>query len=220
MTIRTLAPAHTVALLLLAPALVGAQQDAGAVLREASRVYRSLSSLSADFDQVIEDRMIDTLSSRGHLLQAGPAQLRMQFSDPDGDLIVSDGTHVWFYLPSTTPGQVIRTEVPSDPVYGPNLLARILDRPEERYDSRSLGSESIGGRTAHVVELIPRSDDPPFRRAKVWFDQADALPRRIELDEASGQRRILVLTRLRPNVSVPRDAFRFVPPSGVRIVDQ
>lgn len=205
---------------LLVPGFLEAQDRAGAVLQEASRVYRNLSSLSADFEQVIEDRMIDTLSSRGQLLQAGTANLRMRFSDPEGDMIVSDGTHVWFYLPSTTPGQVIRTEVPSDPVYGPNLLARILDRPAERYDSRYVASEVIGGRPTHVVELIPRSDSPPFRRAKVWIDSADALPRRIELDEPSGQRRILVLTRLRPNAPVPRDAFRFITPSGVRIVDQ
>lgn len=219
MTVRSLvAIATTIALLVPGP--LTAQTSAEAVLREASRVYRNLSSLSADFEQVIEDRMIDTLHSRGQLLQAGNANLRMRFSDPEGDMIVSDGTHVWFYLPSTTPGQVIRTEVPSDPVYGPNLLARILDRPEERYDSRYLASEVIGGRATHVVELIPRADSPPFRRATVWIDQADALPRRIELDEPGGQRRILVLTRLRPNAPVPRDAFRFVPPSGVRIVDQ
>ncbi len=220
MTLQALVVGVATAATLFLPGPLTAQTSAAAVLLEASRVYRSLSSLSADFEQVIEDRMIDTLHSRGQLLQAGNANLRMRFSDPEGDLIVSDGTHVWFYLPSTTPGQVIRTEVPSDPVYGPNLLARILDRPEERYDSRYLASEMLGGRATHVVELTPRTESPPFRRATVWIDRADALPRRIELDEPGGQRRILVLTRLRPNAPVPRDAFRFVPPSGVRIVDQ
>lgn len=220
MMLQALVVSVTTAATLFVPGFLKAQTSAAAVLLEASRVYRNLSSLSADFEQVIEDRMIDTLHSRGQLLQAGNANLRMRFSDPEGDLIVSDGTHVWFYLPSTTPGQVIRTEVPSDPVYGPNLLARILDRPEERYDSRYLGSEILGGRATHVVELTPRTESPPFRRATVWIDRADALPRRIELDEPGGQRRILVLTRLRPNAPVPRDAFRFVPPSGVRIVDQ
>lgn len=195
-------------------------QSSGDILRNASRVYRSLSSLRADFEQVIEDRMIDTLESRGQLLQSGNARLVMRFSDPDGDLIVSDGEHVWFYLPSTTPGQVIRMPVPNDPVYGPNMLARILDRPEERYQSRFVGVEPVGGRPAYVVELTPQSQDPPFLSAKVWIDQADALPRRIELDEPGGQKRKLLLMRIRTNEPIPRDAFTFTVPKGVRIVDQ
>lgn len=198
-----------------------AGQDAGALLREASRVYRNLTSLQADFEQVIEDRMlVDTLTSRGTLLQAGEAKLSMRFRDPEGDLIVSDGRHVWFFLPSSAPNQVIRMPVPSDPVYGPNMLARVLDRPEERYRSQYLGVDTLDGHPTHKIELHPLSDDPPFTRAVVWLDRVTSLPRRIDLDEPSGQHRRLLLRAIRPNVPVLPSAFRFDPPRGVRIVDQ
>ena len=105
-----------------------------AVVGRASRVYRSLASLSADFVQVIDNPMIDSAESRGTLVQAGTAKLAMRFTDPPGEAIVIDGEHVWIYTPSTVPGQVIRTAVPSGgPVYGYNLLAWLLDRPAERY---------------------------------------------------------------------------------------
>ncbi len=203
-----------------APPTAVIAQDAGGILRHASRVYGQLTSLTADFTQVIEDRMIDTLESRGQLFQAGEAQLRMRFSDPEGDLIVSDGEYVWFYLPSTTPGQVIRTPIPSDPVYGPNLLARILDRPDERYRSHLRGSEVVQGRQTDVIELEPLTSDPPFQRAIIWLDQRDALPRRLELHETRNQVRKLELTNLRTNVKIPAGTFRFALPRGVRIVDQ
>ena len=35
----------------------------------------------------------------------------MDFHEPEGDLIVADGSHLWLYYPSTHPGQVIRSEI-------------------------------------------------------------------------------------------------------------
>ncbi|MGH7535650.1 MAG: hypothetical protein ACREMG_08690, partial [Gemmatimonadales bacterium] len=49
-------------------------QDAQAIVGRSARVYRSLSSLKADFVQVIDNPMIDNPESRGTLVQAGPAR--------------------------------------------------------------------------------------------------------------------------------------------------
>lgn len=195
-------------------------QDANAVIGRASRVYRSLSSLRADFQQTIADKMIGTFESKGQLVQAGNNNLSMRFSDPDGDAIVIDGKHVWIYTPSTTPGQVIRLPIPNNPVYGPNLLAWILDQPAERYRSVYLRPEQLNNRAMDVVELTPNSSEMPFTRAVVWLDKDDALPRRIEIEEASGAKRTLILTRIHTNDQVNKILFTFEPPKGTRIVDR
>lgn len=195
-------------------------QDATAIAARASRVYRNLTSIRASFSQTIEDKMLGTQESRGDLVQAGNANLAMRFEDPKGDAIILDGTYVWIYTPSTAPGQVIRMAMPNDPVYGPNVLARILDKPTERYDVSYLQDEVAEGRPVDVLEFLPRSEDPLFRRAVIWFDRQTSLPRRLELDELTGVHRTLVLTRLRINTPVSRKDFAFEVPSGVRIVDR
>jgi outer membrane lipoprotein carrier protein len=205
-------------LLLLASPLHA--QDATTIAARASRVYRGLTSIRASFAQTIEATMIGTQESRGELVQSGNANLAMRFADPKGDAIILDGTHVWVYTPSTTPGQVIRMVIPSDPVYGPNVLARILDRPTERYELRSLPDAVAEGRPVDVLEFLPRSEDPLFRRAVIWFDRETALPRRLELDELTGVHRTLALTRVRINTPVSRRDFTFDVPSGVRVVDR
>lgn len=211
-----LAMALTVALAIPAHA-----QDAGELIGRASRVYRSLASLRADFVQVINNPMIDSAESKGTLVQSGDARLSMRFSDPPGEAIVVDGKHVWIYTPSTVPGQVIRSKVPSGgPVYGYNLLAWLLDRPAERYKARYLRSERIDGRRTDVIELVPAVPDLPFTRAIIWLDRDDALPRRLEIHEQSGATRTLLLTRLRVNETVPKQTFTFKVPSGARVVDQ
>jgi outer membrane lipoprotein carrier protein len=207
-------------LLAVAPAAARAQ-DANALVGRSSRVYRSLSSLTADFVQIIDNPMIDSAESRGSLVQAGPDKLAMRFTDPPGEAVIIDGRSVWVYTPSTTPGQVIRMSVPSGgPVYGYNMLAWLLDRPAERYTASYLRADVVGGRSMDVVELVPAVPDLPFEKAVLWLDRADGIPRRLEITEHSGATRTLTLSKVRVNQSVPESTFRFDVPSGVRVVDQ
>jgi outer membrane lipoprotein carrier protein len=196
-------------------------QDAGAIIGRAAKVYRSLGSLRADFDQMIDNPMIDSAESQGTLFQAGPAKFAMRFSDPPGEAIVVDGQHVWVYTPSTVPGQVVRLAVPTGgPAYGYNLLAWLLDRPTERYHASYLRNERIDGKTADVIQLVPAVPDLPFTKAIVWLDRGDALPRRLEIQEQSGATRRLDLKRIQVNQSLPPRTFTFKVPSGARVVDQ
>jgi outer membrane lipoprotein carrier protein len=196
-------------------------KDAQAIVGRSSRVYRSLSSLTADFVQVIDNPMIDSAESRGTLVQAGPANFAMRFTDPPGEAIVIDGQYVWVYTPSTVPGQVLRLRAPSGgPVYGYNLLAWFLDRPAERYEAKYLREEKVGGRTADVIELTPAVPDLPFDRAVLWLDREDGLPRRLEIMEKSGALRTLELSNLRVNRRIPDETFEFEVPPGTRVVDQ
>ena len=196
-------------------------QDAAAIVGRSSRVYRSLSSLTADFVQVIDNPMIDSAESRGTLIQAGSAKLSMRFTDPPGEAVVIDGEHVWVYTPSTVPDQVLRLKAPSGgPVYGYNLLAWFLDKPAERYGAKYLREDKVGGRAADVIELTPAVPDLPFERAVIWLDRQDGLPRRLEITERSGALRTLALSNLRVNRRVPDSTFEFEVPSGVRVVDQ
>jgi len=194
-------------------------QDAADIVGRAGRIYRGLNSLQANFVQTIEDRSQgDTLTSRGVVIQAGANRFAMRFTDPAGEAIIVDGNHVWTYTPSTAPNVVYRSPVPNDPVYGANFLSLLLDRPRERYTATYVGQDTADGRRVDVIDLVPRTATMPFSRARIWLGVEDALPRRIELVEGAGQRRVLELSRLRPNAPTPAGTFTFAIPSGVRVV--
>jgi outer membrane lipoprotein carrier protein len=206
---------------MLLPLQLAAQDpDPRVIVDKAARAYAALKSFRADFRQVIADSMIGTYESQGKLVQTGPNQLVMRFSDPKDDAIVMDGEHLWVYTPSTTPGQVLRLKIPTDPTYGPNVLAWILTRPADRYQSRYLRSDAVAGRGVDVVSLVPLDRSLPFTEAVVWLDQFDALPRRLEVRERGGTRRTLVFSSVEVNRRVSPDQFRFVVPTGVRVIDQ
>jgi outer membrane lipoprotein carrier protein len=215
----SLLPALTAFAALTAPSAHA--QNADAIVGRSARVYRSLSSLGADFVQLINNPMIDSSESRGTLVQAGPSKLAMRFTDPPGEAVIIDGQYVWVYTPSTTPGQVLRIRVPSGgPVYGYNILAWLLDKPTERYRASYVRPDRVNGQDVDVVELVPAVPDLPFDRAVVWLAKGDGLPRRLEISEHGGASRVLTLSRLRVNQSVSDKTFAFTVPEGVRVVDQ
>lgn len=204
----------------LPPAALQAQEDAAAIVGRAARVYRGLTSLSADFAQVIEDENIGTFESRGRLQQAGQNKLSMRFSDPKGDAIIIDGEHVWVYTPSTTPGQVLRMPLPTGPVYGFNVLAWLLDKPTERYRVKFIKRDFVNFAATDVVQLEPLNDEMPFKRATLWLDRDSSLPRKVAIDERAGGTRTLTLSKMRTNEPVNASTFRFDVPGGVRVIEQ
>ncbi len=201
--------------------LLLALQDPGPSLDRASATYQTIQTLSAEFTQVVINPLLGAPdTTRGKLYQMRPSRFAMRFTHPRGDRIVADGRHLWLYTPSTTPGQVIRTAIPSAGTTGPNLIGQFVERPRERYRARYLRADSVGGRMMDVVALVPRADDLPYSEAVVWIDRDNGLVRRIEIEESSGQRRTLVLDKVAVNRGVPGREFTFSPPAGLRVVDQ
>jgi outer membrane lipoprotein carrier protein len=210
--------------LALAGALAGAAparaQDAGAILDRAVAAYARVTTLRADFVQDVSDPMIGgSEPSRGEFLQQKPGRFAMRWSQPRGDLIVADGQYLWVYLPSSTPGQVVRTRLTGRPGESPDIIAEFLERPRERFAIAYVRADHAGGRDADVLALTPLDRNAAYSRVQVWVDRTDALVRKIEIGEASGAVRRITLDRLRTNLQVPASAFFFRPPAGIRVVD-
>jgi outer membrane lipoprotein carrier protein len=164
----------------------------------------------------------DPDTTRGKLYQQRPNFFEMRFTDPKNDRIVADGKKLWLYTPSTTPGQVIRTAIPSTGTSGPNLIGQFVEHPRERYDARYVRADSLpspeGG--VDVIALKPRQTDLPYTAATVWIARKNGLVRRIEIVEPSGQTRTIILRNLVLNRPISGREFKFAPPAGTQVVDQ
>ncbi len=203
---------------LLATPLAGQQPATGearAIVERAARTWRDLTSLQADFRMRSEDRSIGNEESRGRLLQRGPKFL-MRFQNSGFYLL--DGVSEYSYLPDVVKGQVTQRPAPASAVHGVNYVAWFLENPVEKYTISYLRSESIDGRVMDVVQMDPKSrDEFDFRRAIVWFDRGDGLPRRFDLDRVRN-RLVLDLSRLQLNLAIADSVFRFVRPPNTKVV--
>lgn len=214
--------ASVLAIALVTVAAPVAAQSPTAVLDRAVRAYKNVKTVRASFTQTITNPLLgQTVSSAGEMVQRRPNHVSVRFTDPAGDRIVADGSWVWFYLPSSIPGQVIRQRIASGVAGSPDLTAQFLDAPSSRFNVTDLGREKVNGRAARVLSLVPKPGvDAAFTKAVVWVDSADALIRQFELTEPSEVVRRVTITRLTLNPTIPASAFRFTPPSGTKVIDQ
>ena len=197
-----------------------APPDGAELMRRAAAVYDTLRTLRARFRQTIEMQVFEPPRRRegsGVWYQEKPSRFRMDFSEPEEDLIVSDGEHLWLYYPSTHPGQVIRSELGAGGRGAPmvDLQGRIFQVARTRYDVRYAGRDTLAGAPVHRVELEPRSEAADYRRVGVWIDAESLLVRRLVFEDRSETVRTVTLDDIRTGVSLPDSLFRFrVPPDA------
>jgi outer membrane lipoprotein carrier protein len=203
----------------LAPAQPRAKGD---LLDRAVAAWAKVRTARATFEQTITNPLTErTLTASGEFQQLRPGKLSVTFSDPANDRIVADGKHLWLYLPSTTPGQVIRTSLREGGSGTVDLSAQFLTAPRSRYTVTPAGTATVSGRATHAYTLVPKTQsDAAFKTATVWIDDADATIRQFEVTEPSGLQRRVRMTSFRTNVPVDASAFTFSVPSGVRVVDR
>ena len=203
----------------LAAARPRAQAD---LLDRAVAAWSKVKTARATFEQTINNPLTGrTLTASGEYQQQRPGKLSVRFSDPANDRIVADGWRLWLYLPSTTPGQVIRTSLKSGGSGTVDLTAQFLTAPRSRYTVTPAGTADVSGRATHAYTLVPKQKEgSSFQTATVWIDDADATIRQFEVTEPSGVMRRVRLTSFRPNAAVDASAFTFSVPEGVRVVDR
>jgi len=211
------------AVVTLAPMPLAAQHadpDVRAILADGKATYESVSSMQASFVQTIEIPILErSRTGEGTWYQKGRSQFKMEFAEPSGDVIVSDGEHVWLYYPSTHPGQVIRSTIDGS-VTGSgaiDLQGRIFSEADQ-YDAVWEGEELVGMTVTHRVHLTPRGESP-YRSVRVWISEDDGLVRKFEIVESNETVRTVTLTDLKPNEPVPDDVFEFTPPPGTDVFD-
>lgn len=192
------------------------------LLDRAVAAWNRVKTVRATFEQTIDNPLTgNTLTATGQYQQRRPGKLSVLFDQPAADRIVADGRYVWLYLPSTTPGQVIRTTLGTTGTGTVDLTAQFLSSPRSRYVVSPGGAELVSGRATHAYTLVPKPGQrAPFTTATVYIDDADATVRQFAVTETSGLRRTVRLTSYRTNVPVDEGAFRFTPPAGTRVVDR
>jgi outer membrane lipoprotein carrier protein len=193
-------------------------QDPAAILRRTAATYEGIRSLKADFTMVVENPLLRSrTTSRGTLYQRRPDRILLDFSEPDGDVIVSDGTYFWIYYPSVNADQVIRSPAAQASAGGVDLQAQFVGDPTERFEYTLDGEETMNGRRVHIFTLVPRTD-AGYRQLKAWIDAEDTLVRRFELTEMNGSVRQFELSAIERNPSLADELFRFTPPPNARVI--
>ena len=203
---------------LVAPEPTVAQEPDPALraLEGAAERYREVNAMCADFEQVIEVRLVRrTVESRGRVCQQRPNLFSMRFTDPRGDMVISDGAHFWVYYPSIDEEQVTRRPAAQSPGRH-DFFREFLEDPAGKYAAEDGGTEVVKGRECRVVSLTPRAG-ASYLGARLWLDTESHIIRRLELQEENGNLRTVSLSDVDLSPALDPGLFTFEVPEGARV---
>jgi outer membrane lipoprotein carrier protein len=193
------------------------------VLNRAHAAYEHVSTVKASFEQTLTSGLTgDTSNARGEMLQLRPNRLSVKFIEPAGDRIVADGTWLWVYAPSATPGQVIKMPLAGgddNEAAAVDFVREFIDSPRTRFAVSPGVADTALGHKAHTLVLVPKKPGQ-YTKATVWVDDDDGIVRQFEVVDGTGSTRRIRFTKLAFNVPVDKSQFSYTPPSGVKIVDR
>ena len=210
---------YLVAIAFTAVPIAARAQSADAIIDRAAAAYARLNSMRAEFRQTLTNPLTGTTqTTSGVILRRKPNLLSINFES--GDRVAADGSTLWFYLPSSAPGQVIRMPYSGENANTVDPANQFLDSTRTRFTVSSAGSAALGGRATHAITLVPKRPNAAFTSAKVWIDDADSSIRQFDLETANGLKRHVVITSFTANPDLSKSSFRFSVPKGVKVVDQ
>ena len=210
------APIASLAALLAAAALPvpAAVTGGGGVEAAAERLDGWLAanrSFRARFSQsVFDEDGVEISVSGGTVAFRRPYRFRWDYDAPTPQIIVSDGTELWWYdieLAQVTvrPAGTALEGTPAALLAGP-------ERVDEHFRVAAL--ESVLG--VDWFQLVPRGADAAFRALRIGL-QGDEV-RAIEMDDGFGQSTRIDFFDVEYNPRLADALFRFVPPPDADIV--
>jgi outer membrane lipoprotein carrier protein len=175
------------------------------------RYLADLSTWSADFDQTINDANGKTLrSASGHLYLKRPGKFRWDYQKPAEQLVLADGTKLWFYDKDLQQANVR------------DMDATLASTPATLLSGgAALGSQfQIAALPAaeglEWFQLKPLHTDTDFQAIRVGFSKGELT--RMLLADKLNQVTVLKFSAARRNVVLPADLFTFTVPAGVDVI--
>ena len=184
-----------------------------------------MNTLRAGFAQFVRVEGSDTVQEvEGEVLFKKPDLMRLTHRLPEKQTVVSDGTWLWVYRPSTN--QVIQKRLDEWRKSEP-LAKGLLDfgRSAEllkRYDAvlSTVSAPGTDGYRSFVVTLTPKASERASGDAEFTLtlkaSTKDFFPYEASLRVGRASIRS-TFTNVRLNPSLPDDSFRFTPPAGADV---
>lgn len=171
-------------------------------------------TVRANFSQTLYDKNARTLQeSKGTMQFERPEKFRWTYEKPYEQLIVGDGTQVWFY--DRDLNQVTIRQFNIAIGSSPAALLAGSSAIEDNFVLTELGLQN----EMEWLEAIPKSNESAFEFIQMGFS-LDGTLRIMALRDNFGQTTLLSFSDLDKNPALPAELFKFSPPDNADIISE
>lgn len=194
------------------------------VARKVQQTFEELDQFTANFEITTREGS-RSRSLDGRVYFQKPGKIRYEFSRPAGNLIVSDGRIMWFYIrrlnavgkqeltlkKQNASGRDIFT---ADPQSG---LKRLFRKYHYSFDTPEQPREVNGGRF-FILDMEQREKIGGYERIKLFVDAESYLVKRAEAADGYGKETTITFSDMNTQRKLEGKLFQYQPDDGVRVV--
>lgn len=171
-------------------------------------------TVRAKFSQTLYDKNSRALQeSTGTMQFERPEKFRWAYEEPYEQLIVGNGTQVWFYDHDLN--QVTIRQFSIAIGSSPAALLAGSSTIEDNFELVELGMQN----EMEWLEATPKSKESAFEFIQMGFSPEGAL-KIMALRDNFGQTTLLSFSELDKNPTLPPDLFKFIPPDNADIITE
>jgi len=194
----------------------GTALTAAQVVANMQAFYARTTDFEAEFVNVSRNRLAGSEQRRtGRVRFQKPGRMRWDYTDPTGDVIVSDGATLWAYQAAerlAVQSNLQQSQLPSALSFlmGTGDLAR-------DFSSRMLDARQAQYPNGYVLELRPITPNPSFERIIFYIEPTNFQVARVVILDAQGNSNRFDFLSPRVNLNHARTIFQWTPPQGTQV---
>lgn len=217
----TLLPAHTLG----ASLTEKSREETDKIIKALQDKYEGLESIQASFEQKNELKSLGrTTTSKGSLSWEKPGKLRMEYAEPEKQVLVSNGRRFWLYTARLKQVMVSKNggfgfgATPLLFLSGKgNLKKNFNVKVEEVGVAKRSGGIWRAGQP-HRIRLEPKATGASFRRMWIEVDPENFIILTLAYIDNIGNKSHLRFSNVKENVRIAGEIFQFVVPPAVEVL--
>ncbi len=189
------------------------------VVKEVKDRFADVESYTASFT-IKSTKGNNTVVQEGTVRSLKPNMLRVDFTSPKTQKVVSDGERMWIYIPSLN--VVAEQDLKEDKTTTFSTTSAVgLRRLFNKYHYKFAGKEQPklmeDGKKYYTLELKQKESRSGYKTLNLWITE-DYMITRAEGETASGKYVVIEFSNIDTNTKLSKGMFKFEIPANARTI--
>jgi outer membrane lipoprotein carrier protein len=189
------------------------------VVKKVKKKFSEMESYQAEF-KILSEKLGNKSAKSGRISYKAGNRMLIEFSNPPGQKIVSDGKNMWIYIPSMNVVAQQDLKQDSGSIFSSasgNGLKRLFSKYHYKFASKTQPEKQPDGAMQYTLLLKQRESRSGFRTIKLWISE-DFIIKKALGESSTGKSIEIQFYNMKTNIALQNGMFQFDIPSQAKII--
>ncbi|MFH0974729.1 MAG: outer-membrane lipoprotein carrier protein LolA [Spirochaetota bacterium] len=189
------------------------------VVKKVRKKFLSIESYQADF-KIVSEKLGNKAYKNGRITYKATDKMLIEFINPGGQRIVSDGKRMWIHISSMNVVAEQDLKSSTSSIFSSATgggLKRLFSKYHYKFASKTQPEKQTDGTMQYTLFLKQKESRSGFRTIKLWISE-DFLIRKAVAESSTGKNVEISFNNIKTNIALSNGIFQFDIPSQAKII--